>query len=339
MRPPLTNIVITCWNALEYTQATLRRLFETVDEEYCLTIIDNGSRQNTRQYLQQLRSPKNCKALKVIYNKENMGPGYAVNQGFEVSKELGMRFTCLCNNDLYFQTGWLAKLEAAAMTSNNMALVAPLRPATSVRYDTYTRTIDKIKVLKSYKTWQEELEQYTEKPVKAFDDFAENIVRVNGGGLVRVNSPPDALSSCCLLVRTAVFASEFGYIADPRFTHYGSEDSDITWAVAARGYECFLLKDVYIHHFRGKSLAENKLDRAALIINSNRIFFEKWKPFIYDFLIQEQDNGVDIDHHLAVDRGDKYWFLQRLNRDMQFWINGEINMSKFELSTNEAYKD
>lgn len=329
MNVPLTNIVITCWNALDYTKATLQSLFNTTHQDYYLTIVDNGSEEATREFLSGLKAPSNCKELRIITNKENKGPGCAANQGFTVSKELGARFTCLCNNDLYFSTDWLAKLEAAALTSDSIALTGLLRPATSVMYNDDISTIEKVKSLDGYISWYEELEMYTEGKANAFDEFASQIVHVNGGGLAYLECPPDALSSCCLLVRNAIFEAEFGYIADPRFTHYGSEDSDMTWAVAVRGYDCVVSKDVYVHHFRGKSLAENKLDRPALIINSNRIFFEKWRSVIYDFLRKELVAGVDLTFHLEVDRGDKYWFLQRLNRDMQFWTNGKIDESRF----------
>lgn len=258
-----------------------------------------------------------------------MGPGHAANQGFAVSKELGATFTCLCNNDLYFQTDWLTKLEEAATQSEDLALVGPLRPATSVAYDDHQSTTEKLRSLENYHSWQEELQMYTGKSVGKFDEFAAQIIQTNGGGLSYITSIPNALSSCCLLVRNSIFEAEFGFIADPRFTHYGSEDSDMTWAVLHKGYKCAVLKDVYIHHFRGKSLSANQLDRAVLIINSNRIFFEKWRPVIREFLEKEVAAGVDITYHLDVDRGDKYWFLQRLNRDMQFWKDGAINESKF----------
>ena len=45
------NIVVVCWNALEYTKITLASLFKNTEIEYSLTIVDNGSDDDTNDFL------------------------------------------------------------------------------------------------------------------------------------------------------------------------------------------------------------------------------------------------------------------------------------------------
>ena len=102
-----TNIVVVCWNALEYTKTTIGSLFETVKHPFYLTIIDNSSLDGTPTYLEKLRVPQNCVRFHLILNKDNLGYGGAINQGYETSKRLNAEYTCICNNDLLFENEWL----------------------------------------------------------------------------------------------------------------------------------------------------------------------------------------------------------------------------------------
>jgi len=322
----MINIVVTCWDALDYTKATLGSLFNTVHRPYYLTIVDNHSTDGTYKYLDSLRVPENCYGYHVVHNSKNLGPGHACNQGFEYSNKLGVEYTCFCNNDLFFQDNWLGTLEDCMRSDNNIAMVVPLRPSTRVMYDSELSSIDRLKQLGLYDNWREELEQYMLKPCSQFDIFARHMVETNGGGIEYAKCPPDAFSSCCLLIRNSAFIDD-GYFADPRYKNYGAEDMDATWSVAQKGYSVIYCKDVYVHHFRGKSIGSNKIDRSKIIMENNKIFYKKWKPLIKNFINNLTLAGVDINECLSGDKGDKYWFINRLNRDIKFWHDGQFDDS------------
>ena len=67
---PKVNVVVVCWNALQYTIRTLDSLFKTVDIDIYLTIIDNGSNNDTRNYLSTLSVPAFVKNISYIRNEK-----------------------------------------------------------------------------------------------------------------------------------------------------------------------------------------------------------------------------------------------------------------------------
>ena len=67
------NVIIVCWDALEYTKTTINSLFEsTSNYNYRLTIIDNNSKPNAIEYLKSIEPPSNVK-MDIIYNNSNVG--------------------------------------------------------------------------------------------------------------------------------------------------------------------------------------------------------------------------------------------------------------------------
>lgn len=330
-----TNIIVTCWNALDYTKVTLRRLFETVHQGFYLTIIDNGSSDGTGEYLKGLVPSPFCKKLTIITNRENCGPCMAVNQGYKVSKVQGVEFSCLCNNDLFFQTGWLERLESAMIDDKMIGILGPLRPAAGVKHFKGISTVAVQKSTPLEDCWRNELEFFIDESFDNFDIAAEKIIDINGGGIDILEVLPEAISSCCVIVRNAAVDCD-GWIADPRYTSYGAEDMDMTWTIASRGYKCAILKEVYVHHFRNKSIKASGLDRQRCILEGNRIFFDKWKHEIYHFLLVKQTEGADLGGLLNIETDNGYWFLHRLNRDIKFWSGSAINEERFEKHNEQS---
>jgi GT2 family glycosyltransferase len=312
------NIVVICYNALPYTKATLFSLFNTTKLPYFLTIIDNGSNDGTKEYLQQLKTPKYCKEYIFIDNKENMGVGYAYNQGFNVSVEKDCEYTCFCNNDLYFQKKWLVKLKKYLNKNPDVALLNPLRPAERTRFDNNTSTMKKLKSINETDDWRKELKEYSGYSHQKFDQFCKFIIKNNRYKHdLEILRFPDSLSTCVCLARNSVI-KEIGHFADPIFPKYGGEDIDLCWSIMENGYKCAILHNVYVHHFRGKSIKINKMNRQMMLRKSNEILLSKWKNKIMEFLSKQRQSGVDIKNKLKENRGDNYWLLSELNESTKF---------------------
>jgi len=317
-----TNVVIICFNALEYTRATLASLFEKTKSDYILTIVNNGSREDTREFLNNLVVPSNCKEYILIDNPENMGSSYANNQAFAVSLDKRVLYTCFCNNDLYFSNNWLTMLEECLDNNSKIAMVNPLRPSTRVLYDYDMSTMMKLSQLEETSDYKKELEDYTGMSISDFDIFCKKIVAVNSENslnAIEIIKFPDALSTCVCLVNNKYIA-KLEHFADPIFKRYGGEDIDTSWRVMEAGYDCAIAKNVYVHHFRGKSLKSNNLDRRALISASNQKLYEKWKNDINSLLIKQELDGVDIEAKLLYDT-DNFWLLSQLNKGIDLIAN------------------
>lgn len=129
------NVVMVCWDALEYTKTTISSLFKTTPNySYRLTIIDNNSKPDTTEYLKFIRPPNNVK-MEIIYNNSNIGIGSAYNQGLEKSTENNCKYTVFCNNDLLFSDGWLEKMLDVMNSNDRIALLNPLRPSVNDYWD------------------------------------------------------------------------------------------------------------------------------------------------------------------------------------------------------------
>lgn len=304
------NIIVICYNAVEYTRATVESLLKTTKLPFALTLVDNGSVDDTGVYLDSLKPNEFLQQVHIIRNKENMGVGFAYNQGLKVSIDNGYDFSCFCNNDLYFANDWLDKMLTSIRAKPNVAALNPLRTALRTKYNSKISTMERLLSLEETDDWRKELESFTEMDVENFDVFVHNIVQQNASALEIIKFP-DSLSTCVCLCRTAAY-KELGYFADPGYPKYGGEDIDMCWAIMALGYDCAICHDTYVHHFRGKSI--KSLDRQQLLKISNQILYKKWQKELLSFL----QANPDILHNLHTSDTEQYWMLRYLDKDIDF---------------------
>lgn len=324
---PLTNVVMTSWNAVEYTKNAIDRLFATVPEPYYLTIVDNGSDEATIAYIRQLKPKGSCVDIVKIFNTDNMGPGYAINQGYRASGELDVDYTCLVNNDVYFQSNWLAVLEEKMNIDSSLGAVAAMRPSVDVKHHIMrdVNAKDVADAVDEDSSIQDQLTYFFGEDV---DQGFSDIIRVNGGGVEEV-SFPDAIVTCCALMRNSA-ADEIGFMADPMYEVYGSEDIDYTWELNKRGYRAVVAKDVYTHHFRHRSSNDNKLDRDKCLRINNQKLFDKWSAEILDVTRSYLSRGFALADLYENETNREFWFLRRVNDIVGFYENGVLREDKFK---------
>jgi GT2 family glycosyltransferase len=246
-----------------------------------------------------------------------MGVGAAYNQGLQVSFQDGLKFTAFCNNDLYFSKDWLEKLETRLEANPQIAMMSPLRPSAKVFYDTAHTTNEQLARMPETSNWRLELQNYIDADVDKFDEFCERIIKINsiGGNELEIISFPDSLSTCVCMASNEHF-KKIGHFADTTFTNYGGEDIDMSWTIMKKGLLCAVDHKVYVHHFRGKSLKANGMNRRELLKKSNQILYKKWKSYIYDFLESQRLSGVSIDRIINEGHNSRFWLLNELNEDM-----------------------
>ena len=110
-----TDIIIPCWNQLEYTKKCIESIQRNT-KDYNLILIDNGSTDGTAEYFKTLDAV-------VITNKENLGFVKAVNQGLKASKN----DVVILNNDTEVPEGWLDKMKE--VLTDDIGAVGPLSTA------------------------------------------------------------------------------------------------------------------------------------------------------------------------------------------------------------------
>ncbi len=318
-----TNVVVISWNALDFTRIALERLVKTVKHPYFLTVVDNGSSDGTKEYLDNLSVSDNCIGYRKIINSHNVGPGAAYSQGYEISKEIGVRYTALCNNDLYFQNQWLEKLEMVMDNDSSIGILGTLQPTSGIVHPSNTDMDAKqiIKSTPSNLSAYEELDYFFQG--NNFDAGAKSMVRANGGGVKYLQSPPDAVPTSCAIVRNSAI-EKVGFIADPRYEIYGSEDIDLSWELGKLGYKCAVSYDTYIHHFRHRSASVNKLDINKCLMENNKKLVKKWLGTIAILLEESNKQGVKPDELMGSEHNKSFLKLRRINDNVKFWKNGKL---------------
>jgi GT2 family glycosyltransferase len=226
--PGVTSVIVVTHNGLACTRECLGAVRRFTDEPYEFVVVDNGSTDGTVAYLQE------CADVTLIVNRENRGYPAAINQAIRVAK--GQQLLIL-HNDTVVTTGWLRKLLHTLDVDRQIGLVGPCTNCATTRQQIST-------------SYAEDL--------LGLDDFAWERGKTN-----RATEEVPHLDSFCLLVRRDVMDRIGGF--DEAFSPGGGEDEDYCLRAAGIGYRSAIVSNAFVHHLGGRTFAECRLDRAALL--------------------------------------------------------------------------
>ena len=283
------SIIFKTWNASKHVKLCLEHLLKNTAGEFELIIVDNASQEALVDYLSQ--KAESDSRVRLIQNDRNLGPGYANRQGFQVASR---PLVCLMDSDVLVPPGWLGRLVSELQANPAVKMLSPMKHEESVVYPFGDEFKD------SRQVWFETKRQFKHlSPSQQFLKFSqdhsleefEQVIRyANPGGLESISAPPDFLGTSCVLLE-AGFLKEVGGIADPRFKSYGSEDVDLCWRIGEAGGLVAKTRSVYVHHFHGASLEDNRLDRRSALSLANQILYEKWKRRLLELALIKARQG------------------------------------------------
>jgi GT2 family glycosyltransferase len=122
--PPPTSLVIAVWNQLDYTKRCLESIERCTAAPYELIVVDNGSTDGTREFLQTIKG-------RVIANEKNLGCAKAWNQGIQAGRG---EVIGILNNDIEVTPGWLEGL-TGFMQRTGHGIVSPSAREGPLDYD------------------------------------------------------------------------------------------------------------------------------------------------------------------------------------------------------------
>jgi GT2 family glycosyltransferase/glycosyltransferase involved in cell wall biosynthesis len=99
------SIIMVCWNNSQFTKDCVNRLYEVTPEGFELILIDNASKDDTWNVIQELQGK--YPNIKAIHNEKNMGFATGNNQGLKIATK---EYICHLNNDTIPQWGWLERM-------------------------------------------------------------------------------------------------------------------------------------------------------------------------------------------------------------------------------------
>ncbi len=81
------SLVLPCYNEIEHIESSLSKIMQSMnfffeDDAYEIILVDDGSEDGTREWLNKQRLPN----VRVHFNESNLGRGGAVKKGIELSR-------------------------------------------------------------------------------------------------------------------------------------------------------------------------------------------------------------------------------------------------------------
>ena len=100
-----STVIIPNYNGMKYIENCMKALEKETSTEYQILIVDNGSIDGSRQWIEE-----NCPVVQLIAMGENTGFCGAVNAGIKAAKT---PYVILLNNDTEVEFGFVKALEDA----------------------------------------------------------------------------------------------------------------------------------------------------------------------------------------------------------------------------------
>ncbi len=212
------GVVIVTHNSLATIAPCLRSVLTTLSAADEVIVVDNGSWDGTREYLERIASRWDGVTLRL--NDRNLGFSRACNQGIaSVRGDL----VVLLNPDTIVPRGWLARM-ASHLRDEGVGAVGPVS--------------DGVAGLQKH-------ELYLGGVVLPRNASVEEIARAlhdqNRGASVDTK----LLIGFCLMARRRVL-EEVGGLDEDLFL--GHDDLDLSWRLRERGYRLLIAADTFVHH-------------------------------------------------------------------------------------------
>lgn len=321
------TIVVATWNSESILRLFVEYLQKFTAVPFNLIVVDNGSKDGTAGFLQ------NLDAL-VVRNLLNVGVVKALEQA---EKLVETKYLVSANDDILVSPGWLESLIEVYESDKSIKIVAPFKQGTKIRYPysgKNSRDVwDSLKLKNQGKEPEFLIDHFCQG--KGYERFVEDIKDANNFGNDVLECPPDFLPGCCVLVETE-FIRSIGGLVDTRFQFYGCEDIDRCWRIGKAGYKVVRISKAYIHHFERVSVKNNNLSWKRIIKENNKKLVEKWdKDFWRIFRKKLKDFG-DIPQ--LVERHWIYaWLLESVEsamipRDLRECIENYLNSNDRKLN-------
>lgn len=242
----LTSVIVLCGDTLECTRLCLESVLRQTRPPYELVLVDNGSRDGTTTYLEEIARRPGPIRVAILRNDINRGHPAACNQA--AAKAHG-RYLLFLDSDTIVSEGWLeGLLSVVRQHGPTVGLVGPVS---------------------NYAASPQHVEPgYT--TLEHLPTFAARRRRDCAGRSLDT----ERLSGFCLLVHSDVFQSLGGF--DERFGLGFYDDDDLCLRASQAGFRAKVALDVYLHHFGSRTFQALATDVRELLRKNQELFRAKW---------------------------------------------------------------
>jgi glycosyltransferase involved in cell wall biosynthesis/Flp pilus assembly protein TadD len=277
----LSSIIIPVLNNLSLTRQCLESISENTDCPYEIIVVDNGSSDGTRDYLNRVEAENWVRA---IYNRANLGFARASNQGAQAARG---DYLVFLNNDTIVQPGWLEELLACARKDGKIGAVGAklLYPDDTIQHAGVVFNEEKL-VYHIYKYFNR-------------DHPAVNKEREF-----------QAVTAACMLIKKDLFVKIGAF---PESYQNGLEDVDLCFTLREQGYKIVYNPRAVVYHLESKT--PGRFDRDQ---ENSRIFRSRWyDKIVCDDVRYFEEDGITIE--VLERQGNTATIITHDSNDNPFW--------------------
>lgn len=228
------DVIVCVHNALDDVRRCLNSVLEHSSQPYSLIIVDDGSSEQTKKYLENFSERH---GVTLIRNDSARGYTRAANQGLR--KSTG-EYVVLLNSDTIVINRWMSRLVMCLESDPKVGLVGPLSNTAS------WQSVPEI----------EERGDWAENKIPAgqnVDSMAQLIAETSG----RVYPIVPFLNGFCLMLKRRLI-EEIGLFDEINFPQGYGEENDYCLRARSAGWKLAVADDTYIYHAQSKSYSHDR---------------------------------------------------------------------------------
>lgn len=236
------DVIVCVHNALEDVTRCLESVMCNTYPPYHLIIVDDGSHQETKDYLEKFVIGQQATLF-----RNDVATGYtkAANAGMRASHG---EFVVLLNSDTIVPPRWLDRLIQCANSSEQIGVVGPL---------SNTASWQSVPLITNASG------DWADNPIPngwSVKDYANEVARVSPRIYPRVGF----LNGFCLLIKRKLIV-DIGLFDEKTFARGYGEENDFSIRATKRNWQLAVADDCYVYHAQSKSYShERRFELARL---------------------------------------------------------------------------
>ena len=250
------DVVVCVHNALEDVTKCLESVVRHSREPFGLILVDDGSDDETRRYLQRF-----ARAHGAILERNDEARGYtrAANQGMSRS---GADYVLLLNSDTVVTPEWLDRMIACGESEERIGVVGPLSNTAS--WQSIPEVFDGA--------------DWARNPLPdGVDEAAMARMLAKHSGRLYPKVP--FLNGFCLLIKRALL-DDIGVFDEERFGAGYGEENDFCLRARRAGWSLAVADDTYVYHAQSRSYSDGR--RLELYERASAALAEKHGPALVE---------------------------------------------------------
>ncbi len=245
------NIIIPCYKLVEHTKLCIESIERNTDS-YRIIAIDDGSKDGTREYLEEMD-------VDLIEHDDRIGWWKSINEGIEYDSA---DYYVLVDRDCIFTKGWLRKLLDVYNNVDDVGIVTAVSNAGPENYGYQCLHYSDKELIKN------ELKDtnphhndriYWLLNTRQIDNFGR---AVEDKYRNRYDYQTPIFGFFCMISDETI--DNVGLFNDKDYTIWHA-DIEYFWRVYDKGFKTAVKRDTYIHHYKFPPLTNIELEKAPYL--------------------------------------------------------------------------